>query len=270
MKVRTPSGEINIEMSGSDDKPVVMMAHSLGCNLHMWDPQMPVLQDKFRVIRLDMRGHGQSDVTPGPYTLEGLGDDVIAVMDALSLKSVHWVGLSIGGMIGQGLLLRYPERFLSAALCDTSSAIPSEAMPVWHDRIAKVTADGLISIADATMERWFTSDFLSSSDASDQQAAKNVRAQFTGTADDGYVACCRAIMDLNYTDQLSKIETPVCLIVGEEDIATPVEASQTIHQHISGSELHILENASHIANVEQTEAFDNALLPFLKKQANLA
>lgn len=264
MKINTETGSINIEVSGAAGKPVVMMAHSLGCNLHMWDPQMAVLEDDYHVVRLDMRGHGSSDVTPGPYTLEGLADDVIAVMDQLSIERVHWVGLSVGGMIGQSLLLRYPQRFNSATLCDTSSVVPTSGMQVWQDRIAKVRADGLVSIADATMERWFTSAFLQSKDVADQQAVENVRAQFTGTADAGYIACSEAIMQLNYTEQLSQISTPVCLIVGVEDQATPVAASETINRNINGSQLHVLENASHIANVENTEDFNAALLPFLR------
>ncbi len=270
MKVKTATGEINIDVSGTQGKPVVVMTHSLGCNLHMWDPQMDLLQNDFHVVRLDMRGHGLSDVTPGPYTLETLGDDAIAVMDELSLDRVHWVGLSIGGMIGQGVLLRYPERFLSATLCDTSSVVPSTGLDLWHERIAKVEGEGLASIADATMERWFTSAFLASTDIVDQKTVEHVRAQFTGTADAGYVACCHAIMKLNYTDRLANIKTPTCVIVGEQDQATPVEASQTIHNNIKGSELHILENASHIANVEQTDAFNAALMPFLRKHANPA
>lgn len=259
MKIDIGNGVINIEVSGADSKPVVMMSHSLGCSLHMWDPQMDALARDYKVVRLDMRGHGLSDVTAGPYTLDGLADDVIAVMDQLNIDKAHWVGLSIGGMIGQSLLLRYPDRFLKAVLCDTSSVVPSSALPTWNERIEKVNAAGLESIADATMERWFTQGFLASSNP----ACETIRSQFVQTSDAGYVACCHAIMQLNYIERLSEIKTPVCLVVGAEDVATPVAASEAIHERIAGSELHILDNASHLSNVEQTEEFNAKLLPFL-------
>jgi len=249
MKINVAGIDINIECSGLENGPVVMMAHSLGCNLHMWDLQMSVLEPLYRVVRLDMRGQ--------------LADDVIGVMDHLKIDTAHWVGLSVGGMIGQSLLLRYPTRFLSAVLSDTASAQPAAAAPIWHARIQSVENDGLESIVNATMERWFTADFL----AKGSLEADSVRAQLTSTSDNGYVACCHAIMNLDYIDRLSEIAVPVCLIVGAEDVATPPAGSQAMHERLPDSQLHILENASHIANVEQVESFNKALLPFLAKHA---
>lgn len=260
MKIKNGSIEINFECSGNKNGPVVVMAHSLGCNLHMWDVQMPMLEPDYYVIRLDMRGHGQSDVPPGPYTLEELADDVIAVMDSQNIDKAHWVGLSVGGMIGQSLLLRYPQRFISAVLADSASFQPEAAGPIWDARIKAVRTNGLSSIVDATMERWFTAAGLASN-SSDVSA---VRAQLEATSDDGYVACCHAIMKLNYIDQLPEIQVPVALIVGAEDIATPVAGSEAMHAKLPNSQLAILDNASHISNVEQVEAFNNVLLPFLK------
>lgn len=266
MKIDIGKFSINIESSGNTTGPVVMMAHSLGCSLRMWDPQMELLEKDFHVVRLDMRGHGLSDAPEGPYTLDELADDVIAVMDKQGIDQAHWVGLSIGGMFGQSLLLRYPQRFLSAVLCDTMSALPEGAMDIWRERIAKVESDGLGSIRQATLQRWFTADYLDSGNP----AIDAVGAQIDQATDVGYLACSRAITGLNFIDQLSAIDTSVLLIVGAEDMATPVTASEAMHERLPNSELVILQNASHISNVEQTEAFNAALGPFLRKAAGLA
>lgn len=260
MKIYNGPVQINFESSGKADGPVVLMAHSLGCNLHMWDPQMPALERDYQVIRLDMRGHGQSDVPPGPYTLDELADDVIAVMDSQSITKAHWVGLSVGGMIGQSLLLRYPERFISAVLCDTASSQPDTAGPLWDARIKTIEADGLRSIVDATMQRWFTAPGLRSSNP----AFDAVKEQLANTSDKGYIACCHAIMKLNYIDQLENITVPVSLIVGAQDLATPVSGSEAMQIRLPNSQLNVLENASHISNVEQPDAFNAVLLSFLK------
>lgn len=260
MKIDTGKLQLNIESSGNPEGPVVLMAHSLGCNLRMWDPQMAVLEPDYRVIRLDMRGHGASDVPAGPYSLELLADDVIDVMDHLDVPAAHWVGLSIGGMIGQSLLLRYPDRFLSAVLCDTGSVLPEGAQQVWQERLEQVESNGLGSIVDSTLERWFTPEYLEAGHA----ASQAVKAQLAATADAGYIACCQAIMQLNFIDRLSEIKTPVSIVVGAQDFATPVAASEAINSRIANSQLTVLQNASHISNVEQADAFNAVLLSFLK------
>lgn len=260
MKIKNGNIQINFECSGNENGPVLVMAHSLGCNLHMWDAQMPALEPVYRVVRLDMRGHGRSDVPAGPYTLDELADDVIAVMDSQKIEKAHWVGLSVGGMIGQSLLLRYPQRFTSAVLADSASSQPAAAGPIWDARIKAVQTNGLSSIVDATMERWFTAAGLKSNNP----AVAAVRAQLAATSDDGYVACCHAIMKLNYIDQLHNIKVPVALIVGAEDQATPVAGSEAMYGQLPNSQLTILDNASHISNVEQVDAFNKVLLSFLK------
>jgi len=261
MKISVGDFAVNVEVSGNENGPAVVMAHSLGCSGRMWDPQMSVLEPDYKVVRLDMRGHGLSDVPDGPYTLDALADDAIAVMDALSINRAHWVGLSIGGMFGQSLLLRYPARFVSAVLCDTMSVLPDGGTQLWEERLSKIEADGLPSIADATMERWFTAPYLTN--PANAAACDAVRAQLAMATQTGYVGCCRAIMGLNYVERLSEITTPVALIVGAEDMATPVSASEVMHDRIPDAELTILESASHISNVEQAEAFNAVLTSFL-------
>lgn len=265
MKIDIGHCNINIERSGNSAGPVVLMGHSLGCNLHMWDPQMHTLEADFDIVRLDMRGHGLSDTPAGPYTLETLADDVIAVMDSLNIEKAHWVGLSIGGMYGQSLLLRFPERFISAVLCDTMSSLPEGASSIWAERIKKVETEGLGSIKQGTLERWFTAPFLASGAAGVAEVGK----QIDQATDAGYLGCCHAITGLNYIDQLSSLATKILLIVGAEDMATPVSASQAMHERLPNSDLIILDDAAHIANVEKVDAFNAALIPFLREAAGL-
>lgn len=259
MKINVNGVGINFEESGNPDGHPVVMGHSLGCSLRMWDPQMAVLEPDYRVIRLDMRGHGDSDAPAGPYTMDQLADDVIGVMDQLGIEKAHWVGLSIGGMYGQSLLLRYPERFTSAALCDTASFMPPPAIDAWDERIGIIKAGGLKSILDMTMERWFTKPFI----AANSPEFQSVRAQMERADLDGYIGCVDAIKGLNFIERLPEISHPVLLIVGREDGATPVEASEAIHERIQDSDLVILEDASHISNVEKAGEFNNALTGFL-------
>jgi 3-oxoadipate enol-lactonase len=227
----------------------------------MWEQQMPVLVEGYRVLRYDSRGHGGTDAPAGPYTLDQLGDDVIAMLDTLDIERVHWVGLSMGGMVGQNLALRYPQRLLSVALCDTTSRIPEEAKAMWDERIAVAEKNGMAPLCGETMERWFTPSFLEEHGP----GLKSISDQFLGTPTSGYVGCCQAIRDLDYTDRLSAIDLPVQVIVGADDPSAPPAASRVIQQNISGASLTVIDNGSHLCNVEQPAAFNGALRGFLDK-----
>jgi len=263
MKIDINGVGINIEESGNPGGHPVIMGHSLGCSLRMWDPQMAVLEPHYRIVRIDMRGHGDSDAPAGPYTLDQLADDVIGVMDHLGIETAHWVGLSIGGMYGQSLLLRYPDRFTCAALCDTASFMPEPAIAAWDDRIKIIRKGGLEAILDLTMERWFTPAYI----AGNSDEFQSVRAQMQRADLDGYIGCVDAIKGLNFIERLPEISHPVLLIVGREDEATPVSASEAMHERIQDSDLLVLENASHISNVEKASEFNDALVNFLGQQA---
>jgi 3-oxoadipate enol-lactonase len=254
--------KINYELSGKKGAPVVVLSHSLACGLVMWNPQMDVLIPHFRVIRYDMRGHGRSGVTPGPYTLELLADDVVGLMDALNVDRFHFVGLSIGGMIGQSLALNHAKRLRSLALCDTASTVPPEAQPIWQERIERTRAKGMESQVNETMERWFTPAFLKQN----IPMAELIRKQILATPVEGYLGCAEAIRRLNYLDRLREVKLPTLIMVGEHDPGTPVSASQAIHERIPDSKLIILPSARHLSNVEQADAFNRALLAFLKNQ----
>jgi 3-oxoadipate enol-lactonase len=254
--------QMNYELSGKKESPVIVLSHSLASSLVMWNPQMDALNPHFQVLRYDLRGHGKSDVTPGPYTLELLAEDVIGLLDALDIDRVHFVGLSIGGMIGQSLALNHIHRLRSLALCDSASTIPQEAQPIWQERIYKTLSKGMEAQVDETMERWFTPSFFKQS----SPMLEIIRKQILATPVQGYIGCAEAIRKLNYLDQLSKIKIPTLIMVGEDDPGTPVSASEAMHKQLSNSKLAILPSARHLSNIEQAEAFNATLLKFLKDQ----
>jgi 3-oxoadipate enol-lactonase len=260
MRIKANHIQINYELSGKKGAPVVVLSHSLACSLVMWNPQMDDLSPHFQVLRYDMRGHGHSDVTPGPYTIELLAEDVIGLLDALSIDRVHFVGLSVGGMIGQSLALNHPKRLRSLALCDTAPVVPQEAQPIWQERIERTRAKGMESQVNETMERWFTPAFLKQN----PPMVGLIRKQILATPVAGYLGCAEAIRKLNYLNRLSEMKLPTLIMVGEDDPGTPVSASQAIHERIPDSKLVILPSARHLSNVEQAEAFNAALLAFLK------
>jgi 3-oxoadipate enol-lactonase len=260
MRIKANGIQINYELSGKKGAPIVVLSHSLSSSLLMWNPQMDVLNPHFRVLRYDMRGHGKSDAPTGAYTLELLGEDVIGLLDTLNINQVHFVGLSLGGMIGQYLTLIHPHRLKSLALCDTSAIAPADAQPLWQERIEKARKQGMESLLEETMERWFTPSFLKQN----PPILALIRQEFLATPASGYIGCIEAIRRLNYLDQLSRIKIPTLIMVGEDDPGTPVSASEAIHDRISNSKLVILPSARHLSNIEQNEAFNVHLLEFLK------
>ena len=262
MRIKANHIQINYELSGKKGAPVVVLSHSLACSLVMWNPQMDDLSPHFQVLRYDMRGHGHSDVTPGPYTIELLAEDVIGLLDALGIDRVHSVGLSVGGMIGQSLALNHAKRLRSLALCDTASAVPQEAQPIWQERIEKTREKGMESQVNETMERWFTPAFLKQN----PPMVGLIRKQILATPVAGYLGCAEAIRKLNYLNRLSEMKLPTLIMVGEDDPGTPVSASRAIHERIPDSKLIILPSARHLSNVEQSESFNTALLAFLRGQ----
>ena len=263
MKIDVNGITMHYELEGPESAPVVTLSHSLATDLSMWDLQMAVLKSGYRVLRYDTRGHGGTDAPEGPYTLEQLAEDAKALLQALGIPKTHFMGISMGGMIGQILALKTPGMLRTLILCDTSSRIPEEALPVWEERIALAQEQGMDTLVEPTMERWFTASFR----AKPIPVLEKVRAMIRTTPLEGYVGCSRAIMKLNLTERLSEIALPTLIVVGEEDPGTPVAASQAIHKQIKGSELVILKSAAHLSNIEQQDAFNTALLDFLRRRA---
>ena len=244
---------------GPEGGPVVMLSNALASDLSMWNLQvLPLVEAGYRVLRYDHRGHGRSAVPAGPYTMELLASDAVGLMDALGLKNVNFCGLSMGGMVGQMLGVQHGDRLLSLVLSDTSAYIgPNE---IWDERIATVEKNGMQSVADATVDRWFTK-------AGQQRLhaeVRKVRQAILNTPADGFCACCAAIRDMDQRESIRAVSTRTLVLVGEDDPGTPVSASELIHNRIAGSELRIIPDAAHFVNVEQAAAFNRALLTFLE------
>jgi len=247
---------------GPKDAPVVVMSHSLSAELAMWDPQAEVLMEDFRVIRYDTRGHGGTDAPVGPYSLEMLADDAVGLLDGLGLSKVHWVGLSMGGMIGQTLGLRAPERLLSLTLADTSAGYPAAASAMWSDRIKAARENGMAAGVEGTMERWFSPGFM----ASGAPVLDDVRRMIASTPVEGYCGCGAAISNLAVEPRLGEIKLPTLVICGEDDQATPLSMSETIRDGIPGAKLAVLPVARHLANLEDVGGFNAAMMSFLNAQ----
>jgi len=259
MQVNANGILIHYELSGGKDLPVVMLSHSLACSLVMWEPQMDLLRPRFRVLRYDTRGHGGTDAPEGAYTLEGLAEDALSLLDALDIASVHFVGLSMGGMIGQCLALNHAHRLQSLTLCDTAARIPEEAQPVWDERIAAAEKDGMQALAPQTLERWFTPAYREQNPL----PVERIRRQILATPVAGFIGCSEAIRRLDYLERLPRIALPTLIIVGKDDPGTPVEASEAMHARIKESSLVVLPDAAHLSNIEQAARFNAALIDFL-------
>ena len=261
MKLRANGLEIHYALEGPAGAPVVTLSHSIAADLTMWDPTVPALTPLYRVLRYDIRGHGGSEAAPGEYSLEALAEDARALLGALGIARTHWVGLSLGGMIGQALALAAPEVLSSLVLCDTASVMPAEMKPVWNERIEMVKAGGAGARFDDVLARWFTPGFAQGH----PDVVARTLAMIARTTPRGFAGCAAAIRDLDFTERLAGIQAPTLLIVGEQDEATPPIASQLIQAYIKDSALIVIPAAAHLSNAEQPEAFNRALTAFLAR-----
>lgn len=256
-EIKTDDGcTIHVEVEGPERAPVLMMSNSLGTNLHMWDDQAGPFTRHFRLVRYDRRGHGRSGVPNGPYTMERLGRDVLAVLDGLDIAKVNWCGLSMGGMVGMWLGANAANRVDRLILSNTAAYFPDKSL--WDARIRLVRENGLAGIVDANMERWFTKGFRERAAA----AMAKMREMFLATKVAGYVGCGEAIRDMDHRPLLSKITAPTLVIAGRHDPATTLEAGDFIQSHVPGAQIAVLE-AAHISNLEQPRIYANTVLEFL-------
>jgi 3-oxoadipate enol-lactonase len=248
--------EFNVTLDGPENAPPLMLSNSLGTNLHMWDPQIPELTKHFRVIRYDSRGHGQSGAPDGPYSIEELGRDALAIMDALELDQVHWMGLSKGGMIGQWLLTHAPERIGRAVLANTGSHMPPPDL--WNQRIRTAIDKGMEELTPGVIERWFTPEFR----AREPETVEKIVRMLHTTPAHGYAGSCSAIRDMDQRESIRSVTNPVLVVVGSRDPATPPEMGRHIADTIRGARIVTL-NAAHLSNIEQADAFNQAVIDFL-------
>ncbi|MBM3489192.1 MAG: 3-oxoadipate enol-lactonase [Alphaproteobacteria bacterium] len=261
MRIAVNGTQINYDVSGPPGGPAIVMGHSLASSRVMWDPQLSALSGKYRVMRFDTRGHGLSAVPSGAYTVDQLADDALALMDALGIAKAHWIGLSMGGVLGQNIALRRPERLLSLALCNTLARVAPEARAVWTGRIATAEAEGVGPMADTTMQRWFTQPYLQKN----PPELQTIRAEYLNTPRGGYVGCCHALSTLDYLDRLTAVKAPTLVIVGRQDMGTPVAMSEAIAGKIPGAKLVVVENAAHLGNIEQPEIYTRELLALIQR-----
>jgi len=239
-------------------QPVVLV-HAIGCDHTMWDSLAAALSPSYRVIRVDVRGHGQSPVTPRPYTLELLADDVAALLDRMGIARAHFAGLSMGGMIGQAFALRHAAKLGRLVIANSTSGYGPDGPANWRARIKAVEDGGLEAIRDMVAARYFSDTFR----ASHPGVVEDVMQKFVRTPREGYLGCCDAIARLDFTGDLGRIAAPTLVIAGALDAGTPPAMSETLARGIRGARLEVIPGAAHLAAVEAPEAFNAAVLRFL-------
>lgn len=252
------SASLAHEIGGSG--PWLVLSHALAATRHMWAAQIPMLEKHFTVLRYDTPGHGESAVPDGPRSMEQLADSAYELLRNLGAKDVTWVGLSLGGMIGEALAIAHPEMVARLVIADATAGYPTEAKAMWNERIAGVERDGMAAIADGTIGRWFTEDFR----RREPDTVGLIRAMILATPPAGFIACGSAVRDLDIWDDIPGISCPTLVLVGEHDMATPPAMARRIADGIPGAEFRTIPDAAHLSCVEQPEAFNAALAAFLK------
>jgi 3-oxoadipate enol-lactonase len=249
------------DLAGPDDGPVVCFTHSLSSDSGMWAEQLPpLLAAGFRVLRVDMRGHGGSDPVEGDYTMHQLADDVASVIEALGMDRVHYIGLSIGGMIGQAFAINHGGKLRSMMLCDTLAATQPDAKAAWAPRIAAATtAKSLAPLADGTMERWFTPAFK----ARNPGRWTQIRDTIVGTTARGFLGCAAAILDFDFAARLPALKIPTLVVCGADDQGTPPEGNKRIAALIPAARYEEIADARHLPNVEHPGVFNPIMMSWL-------
>src|SRR5216684_4956207 len=256
------SVDIHYEVQGAKDAPALLLLHSLGVDLGMWDPQMPDLLQHHRVIRYDVRGHGRSTVGAAECSIDILAQDALAVLDAAQIVKAHWCGLSLGGMTAMWAASRWPERVARLVLCNTSAHLPPASL--WHSRMELVRREGMRAVAPAVVERWFTAGFRSSQ----PEKVARIEGMLEATPPEEYATACGAIAEMNQLSDIRRIAASTLVICGAEDPATPLSHSVALCDAIADSRLVVLPTA-HLSNVERPQDFSAAVIDFLGAPANL-
>jgi len=258
--LQRPTGVIHYEVSGRNHAPALVLLHPLGASLGSWDPQLAEFERFFRVIRLDLRGHGKSRLEEGaaqPCSLRDLADDALAVLDAEHIDRAHWCGLSIGGIIALQVALQAPRRVLRLVLANTAACFPPASQ--WDERIETARTNGLASLLAGVPERWFTPTFR----AANPEVIERIVGLLSATQTRGYIEACTALRDADLAPQLGEVQAPTLAIAGALDPSTTVERAEELVAGISGADLVVLD-AAHLSNVEQADDFTSAVVDFLR------
>ncbi|MBD0271896.1 MAG: 4-carboxymuconolactone decarboxylase [Acetobacteraceae bacterium] len=246
---------VHVQADGPPGDEPVLMLHSLGTNLHVWDPQAAALARAHRVIRPDLRGHGLTEAPPGDYTMERLARDALDLLDALSVRRAHVCGVSIGGRIAVEMAAAAPDRVASLVLCDT--ALEFRPPEMWQQRMDAVAKGGMAAVADAVMERWVLDQSLPSS--------RGLRRMLLRTDPAGYAGCAAALRDTRASDVDGRVACPATVVVGDKDASTPPSAARAVQDAIPGSEMVTIADAAHIPNFEREADVTRALLVHMGK-----
>ncbi|APA63721.1 bifunctional 3-oxoadipate enol-lactonase/4-carboxymuconolactone decarboxylase PcaDC [Maribacter sp. 1_2014MBL_MicDiv] len=246
----------NYKLQGTPNSPVLMFSNSLGADLTMWDELVPYLLPYFRVLQYDTRGHGQSELTDGPYTIEQLGHDVIDLLDTLKIDKVYFCGLSMGGLIGQYLGINHPDRLYKLIISNTDAKIGT--VERWNDRIETINEQGMQAIVDATMEKWFTESYHQTHPS----RVAEMKKIFLANRPEGYTACCAAIGNADFRADIKQIQLETLIITGDEDAVTNVVQAEIMQKEIAGAELKVF-HARHLPSTELPSYYAETLINFI-------
>ncbi|BCP54280.1 3-oxoadipate enol-lactonase [Kaistia sp. 32K] len=249
---------LNVEADPDNGNPALLLTNALGADLSMWEPQLPAFREHFRVIRFDDRGHGGSDVPDTPYTIDRLGRDARAVLDAVGVESAHVVGMSKGGMVGAWLAANKPDYVEKLAICVSAPHLPPRDM--WEGRAKTARNEGLAALVDSVIGRWFREGFRVAA----PETVARIRAMILDTPAEGYAACCEALGEMDLRDDITLIQAPTLVVCADQDPTVQPGKAREWVASIDGARMEIIRNAAHLCNVEQPEAFNGALLEFLR------
>lgn len=249
--------DIHYRIEGSG--PWVTLSHALTTDLSMWDGLAAVLAERFTVLRYDTRGHGATSAPPPPYDFGVLVGDLLGLLDALGVERTHFVGLSMGGMIGQHFALAAPTRVNRLVVANSISRVPPETAAIWQQRIDQAKTEGTAALAPATLERWFTAPYR----AAHPEVMARITHLIAATSLAGYAGCAEAIRSLDITGHLGTVTAPTLVLVGADDPGTPPAVSRVIADAIPGARLEVIPSASHLSCIEQAETFNGLVTKFL-------
>lgn len=253
--------EVHAQCTGAHGAPPLVLVSSLGTDLTMWDPQLAALAVDHQVVRYDTRGHGRSPAPPGPYTIDDLGSDLVALLDRLGIARTAVCGISLGGLTALWLARHHPDRVGRIVLANTAARIGTRAG--WQERADTVRRDGTTAVADTVVERFLSAGFRQR----DPATTDRLRQRLRGLDDEGYAGCCLALAEADLRDDVARVTAPALVIAGTEDVATPVGDARWLDEHLTDSRLVVLDGAGHLSSIEQPEVFTQAVLGFLQEVA---
>lgn len=257
--VRVNGVVLHHKVRGPADKPAIVFSNSLGTDFRIWDDVAARLADDYRLTFYDKRGHGLSEATPAPYSMDDHIDDLAALMDHVKVEDAVIVGLSVGGVIAQGLAAKRPDLVRALVLSDTAQKIGTD--DIWNTRIEAVTTKGIASIADSIMQRWFSAAYRDPANPD----FVGYTAMLTRTTVDGYAGTCAALRDRDMTETTRKLKLPALCIVGEHDGSTPPDLVKSLADLIDGSRYEIIRNAGHLPCIEKPDEVADLIASFLKQ-----